>query len=99
VTPRHMLESDHKNFFTRWSSVAAGRFTRASEVLLHTRHRASQGRTPLFYNLFAVAWSRIRRSGDSGLATAEAGYGERLSCLPPPPPPLPAPAATAGTGR
>ncbi|MSU69187.1 MAG: class I SAM-dependent methyltransferase [Opitutaceae bacterium] len=59
VTPRHMLECDHKNFFTRWSLGSLLReFYPRTEVLLHTRHPlpATEG-MPLFYNLFAIAWA------------------------------------------
>ena len=59
VTPRHMLDSDHRNFFTRWSLGSLLReFYPHAEVMLHTRHpiAATEG-TPLFYHRFAVAWS------------------------------------------
>ena len=59
VTPRHMLDSDHRNFFTRWSlgSLLREYYVHA-EVLMHSRHPlTSVDGTPLFYNLFAIAWS------------------------------------------
>lgn len=59
ATPRHMLDSDHRNFFTRWSLGSLLReYYAHSEVLLHSRHPLSSvDGTPLFYNLFAIAWS------------------------------------------
>jgi len=58
AVPWHMLEADHKNFFTRWSLAAMLRTFYANvEVGLHTEHplKTPEG-TPLYYNLFAVAW-------------------------------------------
>jgi hypothetical protein len=58
AVPWHMLEADHKNFFTRWSLAEALRpFYPNIEVGLHTEHplRSPEG-TPLYYNLFAHAW-------------------------------------------
>jgi len=58
AVPWHMLEADHKNFFTRWSLAAMLRdFYANVEVGLHTEHplKTPEG-TPLYYNLFAVAW-------------------------------------------
>ncbi len=59
ATPRHMLDSDHRSFFTRWSLGSLLReFYPHAEVLLHSRHPLnSVDGTPLFYNLFAIAWS------------------------------------------
>jgi SAM-dependent methyltransferase len=57
ATPWHMLEGDHKNFFTRWSLGALlGEFYPRVEVGFHTPYplRTVEG-TPLHYNLFAVA--------------------------------------------
>ncbi|MEO5959041.1 MAG: hypothetical protein ABIZ49_05000 [Opitutaceae bacterium] len=57
VVPWHILEADHKNFFTRWSLVALLReFFPHVEVLAHTRHPlATAEGAPVFYNLFAIA--------------------------------------------
>ncbi len=58
AAPWHMLEADHKNFFTRWSlSEVLRPFYPNVEVGLHTEHplRTPEG-TPLYYNLFAHAW-------------------------------------------
>jgi SAM-dependent methyltransferase len=58
AVPWHMLEADHKNFFTRWSLTEVLRpFYPHVEVGLHTEHplRTPEG-TPLYYNLFAHAW-------------------------------------------
>jgi SAM-dependent methyltransferase len=57
VTPWHMLEADHKNFFTRWSLGALLKdFYPRVELRLHTQHplRTVEG-TPLHYHLFAIA--------------------------------------------
>jgi SAM-dependent methyltransferase len=57
ATPWHMLEADHKNFFTRWSLGALLRqFYADVEVRFHTAYplRTKEG-TPLHYHLFAVA--------------------------------------------
>ncbi len=57
AVPWHMLEADHKNFFTRWSLGALLReFYPHVEVGFHTVHplRTPEG-TPAYYNLFAVA--------------------------------------------
>lgn len=57
ATPWHMLEADHKNFFTRWSLGSLLReFYPSVEVGFHTPYPlpAPEG-TPLHYNLFAVA--------------------------------------------
>jgi SAM-dependent methyltransferase len=59
AVPWHLLEADHKNFFTRWSLGALLReFYPTVEIHLHTRHPLPtvEG-APLFYNLFAVAWT------------------------------------------
>lgn len=59
AVPWHMLEADHKNFFTRWSLGALLReFYPHVEVGFHTVHplRTPEG-TPAYYNLFAVARS------------------------------------------
>jgi SAM-dependent methyltransferase len=59
AAPWHMLEPDHKNFFTRWSLEALLREYYASvEIRFHTAYplRTVEG-TPLHYNLFAVASS------------------------------------------
>ncbi len=57
ATPWHMLEADHKNFFTRWSLGSLLReFYPHVEVGFHTPYPlATREGTPLFYNLFAVA--------------------------------------------
>ena len=57
ATPWHMLEADHKNFFTRHSLGALlGRFYSRVELGFHTPYplRTPEG-TPLHYHLFAVA--------------------------------------------
>lgn len=57
AAPWHMLEADHKNFFTRWSLGALlGEFYSRVELRFHTRFplRTLEG-TPLHYHLFAVA--------------------------------------------
>ncbi len=57
AVPWHMLEADHKNFFTRWSLGALLReFYPHVEVGFHTVHplRTPEG-TAGYYNLFAVA--------------------------------------------
>ena len=57
ATPWHMLEADHKNFFTRHSLGALlGRFYSRVELGFHTPYplRTVEG-TPLHYHLFAVA--------------------------------------------
>jgi 2-polyprenyl-3-methyl-5-hydroxy-6-metoxy-1,4-benzoquinol methylase len=57
ATPWHMLEADHKNFFTRWSLGALLRqFYPHVELRFHTPYplRTLEG-TPLHYHLFAVA--------------------------------------------
>ena len=57
ATPWHMLEADHKNFFTRWSLGALLRqFYPRVELRFHTPYplRTVEG-TPLHYHLFAVA--------------------------------------------
>lgn len=59
AVPWHMLEADHKNFFTRWSLTAALRDLYPNvEVGLHTEHplKTPEG-TALHYNLFAHAWA------------------------------------------
>jgi SAM-dependent methyltransferase len=57
ATPWHMLEADHKNFFTRWSLGSLLReFYPSVEVGFHTPYPlATREGTPLQYNLFAVA--------------------------------------------
>jgi SAM-dependent methyltransferase len=57
ATPWHMLEADHKNFFTRWSLGSLLReFYPHVEVGFHTPYPlATPEGTPLHYNLFAVA--------------------------------------------
>ena len=57
ATPWHMLEADHKNFFTRWSLGSLLReFYPHIEVGFHTPYPLSTPEgTPLHYNLFAVA--------------------------------------------
>lgn len=57
AVPWHMLEADHKNFFTRWSLGALLReFYPEVELRFHGPYplRTVEG-TPLFYHLFAVA--------------------------------------------
>ena len=57
ATPWHMLEADHKNFFTRHSLGALlGRFYSRVELGFHTPYplRTVEG-TPLHYHLFAIA--------------------------------------------
>jgi len=57
AVPWHMLEADHKNFFTRWSLGALLReFYPHVEVGFHSVHplRTPEG-TPNHYHLFAVA--------------------------------------------
>jgi len=57
AVPWHMLEADHKNFFTRWNLAALLReFYPRVEVMEHTAFAwpTAEG-SPLFYNLFAVA--------------------------------------------
>lgn len=59
ATPLHMLDTDHKNFFTRWSLAALLReFYDEVELLLHTRHplNTPEG-LPLYNHLFAIARS------------------------------------------
>jgi len=58
AVPWHMLEADHKNFFTRWSLAAMLRdFYANVEVGLHTEHPLKTPEdTRLYYNLFAIAW-------------------------------------------
>jgi SAM-dependent methyltransferase len=56
ATPWHMLEADHRNFFTRWSLGALlGEFYRDVELRFHTPYplRTIEG-TALHYHLFAV---------------------------------------------
>ena len=57
ATPWHMLEADHKNFFTRWSLGSLLReFYPHVEVGFHTPYPLpTREGTPLHYNLFAVA--------------------------------------------
>lgn len=57
ATPWHMLEADHKNFFTRWSLGALLReHYPLVELRFHTAYplRTIEG-APLHYHLFAVA--------------------------------------------
>jgi SAM-dependent methyltransferase len=57
AVPWHLLEGDHKNFFTRWSLGALLReFYPQVEVLCYRQHPllTVEG-LPLFYHLFAVA--------------------------------------------
>jgi SAM-dependent methyltransferase len=57
ATPWHMLEADHKNFFTRWSLGALLRqFYPHVELRFHTPYplRTVEG-TPLHYHIFAIA--------------------------------------------
>lgn len=57
AVPWHMLEADHKNFFTRWSLGALLReFYPDVELRFHGQYplRTIEG-TPLHYHLFAVA--------------------------------------------
>lgn len=57
AVPWHMLEADHKNFFTRWSLASLLRqYYPQVEVGFHTLHplRTVEG-TPLHYHLLAVA--------------------------------------------
>jgi hypothetical protein len=57
AAPWHMLEPDHKNFFTRWSLGSLLReFYPQVELAFHTPFplRTPEG-TPLHYNLLAVA--------------------------------------------
>jgi SAM-dependent methyltransferase len=57
ATPWHLLEADHKNFFTRWSLGALLRqFYPRVELRFHTAFplRTVEG-TPLHYHLFAAA--------------------------------------------
>lgn len=59
ATPWHMLEADHRNFFTRWSLGALLReFYGRVEVGFHTPYplRTIEG-TPLHYHLLATATS------------------------------------------
>jgi SAM-dependent methyltransferase len=59
AVPWHLLEADHKNFFTRWNLGALLReFFPKVEVMCYHQHplRTVEG-TPLFYHLFAVAWA------------------------------------------
>jgi SAM-dependent methyltransferase len=59
AVPWHLLEGDHKNFFTRWNLGALLReFYPQVEVLCYRQHPLPtvEG-TPLFYHLFAVAWA------------------------------------------
>lgn len=57
ATPWHMLEADHKNFFTRWSLGALLReFYPEVELRFHTPYPLRTiEQTPLHYHLFAVA--------------------------------------------
>ncbi|MDO8539355.1 MAG: class I SAM-dependent methyltransferase [Opitutaceae bacterium] len=60
ATPWHMLEADHKNFFTRWSLGSLLReYYSHVELRFHTPYslRTIEG-TPLHYHLFAVATRR-----------------------------------------
>ncbi len=57
AVPWHMLEADHKNFFTRWSLGALLRqFYPQVEISFHTPHplRTPEGH-PVYYHLLAVA--------------------------------------------
>jgi SAM-dependent methyltransferase len=57
AVPWHMLEADHKNYFTRWSLGALLREYYAKvELRFHSEYplRTREG-TPLYYHLFAVA--------------------------------------------
>jgi SAM-dependent methyltransferase len=57
ATPWHMLEADHKNFFTRWSLGALLReFYPRVELGFHSRYTLpTREGTPLYYHIFAVA--------------------------------------------
>lgn len=57
ATPWHMLEGDHKNFFTRWSLGALLReFYAEVELAFHAPFPLSTREdTPLHYNLLAIA--------------------------------------------
>jgi SAM-dependent methyltransferase len=57
VVPWHLLEGDHKNFFTRTSlRILLGRFFRRVEIFPYGEHplRTRDG-VPLYVHLFAVA--------------------------------------------
>jgi SAM-dependent methyltransferase len=59
AVPWHLLEGDHKNFFTRWNLGSLLREYYAHvEVMCYHRHPlpTPEG-IPLFYHLFAVAWT------------------------------------------
>lgn len=59
ATPWHMLEPDHKSFFTRWSlGTILREYYAHVEVRFHTPYplRTPSG-TPLHYHLFAIATS------------------------------------------
>ena len=59
AAPWHMLEADHKNFFTRWSLGALLRqFYPHVELRFHTPYplHTVEG-TPLHYHIFAAASS------------------------------------------
>jgi SAM-dependent methyltransferase len=57
ATPWHMLEGDHKNFFTRWSLGALlHEFYAEVELAFHAPFPlATREGTPLHYNLLAIA--------------------------------------------
>lgn len=59
AVPWHLLEADHKNFFTRWNLGSLLReFYPSVEVMCYHHHPlpAREG-PPLYYHLFAVAWN------------------------------------------
>lgn len=61
AVPWHMLEADHRNFFTRWSLGALLReFYSHVELRFHTPYplRTIEG-TPLHYNVLAIATSDV----------------------------------------
>ncbi|HVW21328.1 MAG TPA: class I SAM-dependent methyltransferase [Opitutaceae bacterium] len=62
AAPWHLLEGDHKNFFTRWSLGAQLReFYPRVEVMCHRQYPlATPEGTPVYYQLFAVAWDPAR---------------------------------------
>lgn len=57
VVPWHLLEADHKNFFTRWSLAAALRkhFARAEVLTYGEMHLRTPEGDPLHLHLFAIA--------------------------------------------
>jgi SAM-dependent methyltransferase len=59
AVPWHLLEADHKNFFTRWNlgSLLREFYTNVEVMCYHRHPLATPEGTALYYHLFAVAWT------------------------------------------